>query len=121
MKVSLALIVLLLFLLAAGVLIDRPIHAHAQSAARWEYAELLVTDRPNTARAVELELPNVIHSGTSWADITKKLGRATPKSNSSTEVINLLGAQGWELVGHYAVYDGMAGMYQVAWTFKKRK
>ncbi|MCC2668574.1 MAG: hypothetical protein K0Q72_1045 [Armatimonadetes bacterium] len=95
----------------------RPQPAEAQANRRWEYAELSAVHN-GVSIVYALEDARRIVSADSFRSLGKKLGTAGTRDDS-TAVLNLLGNDGWELVGSHtlASKDTVA----VAWTLKKVK
>jgi len=83
----------------------------APARTSWEYCELSwVGDR------LRLETGEVVLESTSIPDLAAKLGHKT-EVNNSTVLLNLLGADGWELVSHQHLFEGATRRH--FWTFKR--
>jgi hypothetical protein len=78
---------------------------------RWEYGELSWWNSK-----CRWETDTDVVETANYVDMAAKLGQKTDK-NHSTAVLNVLGAQGWELVTHQTVYNG--GTREHFWILRR--
>jgi hypothetical protein len=101
----------------AGALFGLRAHSPAAdkpARAKWEYAELRLTG----LGTVVFEGPKGVTKAANYKEMAEALGGKAANSNS-TEVLNQLGSDGWELVGHTVyVAEGAKRPTQV-WTLKR--
>jgi hypothetical protein len=87
---------------------DRPLDPRVP---RWEYCEFSkVGDR------YRVEAGEQVYEARDLVKLSEKLGRPT-RLNHVTAILNILGAEGWELVSHQYHGDGAARRHY--WTFKR--
>jgi hypothetical protein len=92
---------------------EQPIPAQGKPRllARWEYCEFSWV-----GEKYRVEMGELVHEARSIAELSQKLGRPT-QTNNSTAILNILGADGWELVSHQHLYEGTTKRH--FWTFKR--
>jgi hypothetical protein len=117
------------FALALHTLANRPAHAAAPATApaveKWEYLELLRTTARNSDERYELSAPTTFNSFPSLKNLMThfkyKVTRPGVENDLNVaDLLNCLGAQGWELVSTTMMYDNTTALRRESWTFKRR-
>jgi hypothetical protein len=86
--------------------------------AKWEYAELFFVAGPRDPVARYSDAKQTITDTNLYAIYTQLGGELKPDEFHAINLLNILGAQGWELVGHVGVPLEEERVARV-WAFKR--